>query len=776
MKLSLSWIFDHINADWKTVAVTDLVTRFTTQVAEVGHVDYLRFDFTHYSFVTITHKKDTEIHVHSPEWNSLHILTTRPDVQEGKVYLIYKDELTSIVRWATTKDVGGQKEELLPAWRQHETLLSRAWKTLVELEDYVLEIDNKSINHRPDLWGHRGCAREIAALLGLSLKPLALIEQDLPIARFDNAVSAAPHNPISVQIKDAKACHRFTGVYLTTEQSPASDLFMGFRLARIDLKPLCLFVDLTNYVMLDLGQPLHAYDANTLTSGTIVPRFAKSGESLHLLDGQTIKLDEHDVVITDGQQPIALAGIMGGMSTRITDQTSHVFIEAASFAASTIRHSSLRHKIRTQASTRFEKGLDPEQTEHALLRMIRLLNNLMPLSLPELYVFSIGTPSSCPQVKVTHEFLEKRLGTRLLPAQVIDCLEPLEFKVSYEQGLYTIDVPSFRGTSDIRLPEDILEEVGRCIGYTLLVPQLPKRITKPSNTYELYRLRRLRSYLADALSMHELSSYAFFDEQFLRELSWQPTDTLQVANPLSEQWKRLVTSLVPHLIRAVVLNSTEHDSMKFFECANIWNPALTPYEQLSLAGVFFEKKQPLDFYNIQAQVIALLNALDIRNLTWQQVEAPEQPWFMPYKTTDIMVGSTYLGRFGAIVPSFLHTVTPGDAYIFEFNAQIIKRYKPQSVLYKQPNRYPDVVRDISILVSLDYTAEQIKASIKKTNPYIVSVDLIDAFTKNEWQSKKSLTFRYLISDTTKTITKTEIDVIHDLVIDTLTTMYGAQIR
>lgn len=776
MKLSLSWIFDHINADWKTVAVADLITNFTTKVAEIGHVDYLRFDFTHYSFVIITHKKDTEIQVHSPEWNSLHILPVRPDAHEGNMYLIYKDELANTVRWATTKDVGGQKDELLPEWKQHEPLLSRSWKTLVEREDYVLEIDNKSINHRPDLWGHRGCAREIAALLGLPLKPLALVEQDLPIARFDNAVSSTPHNPISVHIKDTKACQRFAGVYLTCEQSPASDLLMGFRLARIDLKPITLFVDLTNYVMLDLGQPLHAYDANTLTSRTIVPRFAKSGETLQLLDGQTIKLDEHDIVITDGQHPIALAGIMGGMSTRITDQTSCLFIEAASFDAPTIRHSSLKHKIRTQASTRFEKGLDPEQTGHALLRMIRLLNNLVPLSLPELYVFSIGTPISYPQVLVTHEFLEKRLGTLLLPAQVIDCLERLEFTVHHERGVYTIDVPSFRGSCDIRLPEDILEEVGRCIGYALLAPRLPERITKPSTTYELYRLRRIRSYLADALSMHELSSYAFFDEQFLRELSWQPTDTLQVANPLSEQWKRLVTSLVPHLIRAVALNSIEQDSMKFFECANIWNPVLTPCEQLSLAGIFFEKKQSLDFYNIQAQVIALLTALDIREVTWQQVEVPEQPWFMPYKTADIMVGSTYLGRFGAIVPAFLHTVTEGDAYIFELNAQAIKRYKPHPVLYKQPNRYPDVVRDISILVSLEYTAEQIRTSITQADPYIISVDLIDAFTKNEWQGKKSLTFRYLISDTTKTITKVEIDAIHDLVTGTLTTMYGAQIR
>lgn len=776
MKISLSWIFDHINADWRTLSIPDLTAQFTAKVAELDHVQHVRLDFTDYSFASITQSDMQEIRVQSKEWNSSHVLPLRADAQLDFFYLIHKDDLNKTIRWATAKDVGGQKDDLLPAFEAHDALLSSKWKHAVELEDYVFEIDNKSINHRPDLWGHRGCAREIAALFELPLKPLATLEQDTPIHRFDTAVSATQQNPIGIQIKDLHACNRFAGVYMEFPKAYSCDLFMGFRLARIDMKPINLFVDATNYVMCDLAQPLHAYDAKTITSGVISPRFAKNNETLKLLDGQTIKLSDKDFVITDGHEPVGLAGIMGGVTTCVTEKTLTLFVEAACFDATIVRQSALRHKLRTQASTRFEKGLDPEQTGHALRRTIKLLQMLTGTPQPELYIASVGTSRTTTSITVSHNALEKRLGTTVLSSKVIDILQRLEFSVTHKDDAYTIEIPSFRASGDISLQEDIIEEIGRFIGYESIKPLLPKRATEPIDTYELYRLRTMRSYLAYGLSMNELSSYAFFDEQFLRELAWQPGPTLEVANPLSEQWKRLITSLIPHMVRAVVANVTDHDTLRFFECATVWNPSSMPYEQLSLAGIFFNKKKPVDFYEMQASIISLLAALSIRDLTWKSVEAPEQAWFMPYQTADIIVENRIIGRTGTINPSFLHTVTEGHAYIFELNANFLKEYRPAPLKYQPTNKYPDVIRDISILVPLEYTVQDIKQSIRNCHQSIASVDLIDSFYKPEWGDQKSLTFRYLIRDTTKTVTKLEIDSIHDLVTQKLSATYGAQIR
>lgn len=776
MKISLSWIFDHINADWKTLSIPDLTAQFTSKVAEFDHVQHIRLDFTDYSFASITHKDAQEIRVYSKEWNASYILPLRADTHLDLFYLIHKDALNKTIRWATAKDVGGQKDDILPAFEAHEALLSSKWKHTVELEDYVLEIDNKSINHRPDLWGHRGCAREIAALFELPFKPLTALEQDTTIHRFDTAFSATQQNQFSIEIKDLHACNRFAGVYMEFPKAYACDLFMSFRLARIDMKPISLFVDATNYVMCDLAQPLHAYDAKTITSGLICPRFAKNNETLKLLDGQTIKLSDKDFVITDGYEPLGLAGIMGGVTTCVTEKTLTLFIEAACFDATLVRQSALRHKLRTQASTRFEKGLDPEQTGHGLRRIIKLLQTLTGTPQPELYIASVGTSRTTISVTLSHDALEKRLGTTVTPSKVIDILQRLEFCVAHKDNTYTIEVPSFRASGDVSLQEDIIEEIGRFVGYESIKPFLPKRATEPIDTYELYRLRTMRTYLAYGLSMNELSSYAFFDEQFLRELAWQPGPTLEVANPLSEQWKRLVTSLIPHMIRAVVTNVADHDTMRFFECATIWNPSLMPYEQLSLAGIFFNKKKSVDFYEMQDSIISLLAALSIDNLTWKSVEAPEQVWFMPYQTADIIADNTVIGRAGKINPSFLHTVTEGDAYVFELNANFLKEYRPAPLKYQQTNKYPDVVRDISILVPLEYTVQDIKQSIRNCHQSIVFVDLIDSFYKPEWGDQKSLTFRYLISDTTKTVTKLEIDGIHDLITQKLSATYGAQIR
>lgn len=774
MKLSLAWIFDHIDADWHTFSIPDLVAQCTSSIAELEQVKAVSFDLHSYSLARIISSDENSVRVQSPEWAAEYTLAARVSVQVDQWYLIHKDD-NQVVRWATLSDFGGSKDGLLPACMVAEAASAGGWKKSVESKDYLLEIDNKSINNRPDLWGHRGFAREIATMLLLPLKPENTLFATTPVRSFDGTVSPTAQNPIGITLKDTDHCSRMTGVYIDNITVQPCDLAMALRLVRVDSKPINYVVDLTNYVMLDIGQPMHAYDAKTINSGMIAPRFAHAGDKLQLLDGQTITLNSSDFVICDGQTPIGLAGIMGGAKTAITDKTTSLFVESACFDATMIRHTAMNHKLRTEASARFEKSLDPEQTHQAILRMIKLAQDGHMAMKVAPYILSLGSAAKKTTLLLSHGSIETTLGTSVPVATVKDILERLGFGVVYKQDTYEVLVPSFRATKDITLKQDIVEEIGRFVGYQSIEPVLPKRITQPVDVYALMRMRRLRNHLAYALCMHELASYAFFDEQFLRELSWQPTHTIEVANPLSEQWYRLVTSLMPNMIRAIVHNSADHDTVRFFECAKIWNNLSGIQERSVVAGVLFDKKNPVDFYEAQKELQSLFDVLDMTPVTWHRIDAPEQAWFMPHQTADIKLNDHVIGRAGKINPTFLHAVTEGDAFIFELDATFLKHFKPTTHRYQALSKYPDVVRDVSLFVPVEQTAESLKALIHNVHAVIVSVDLVDCFHKAEWADRKALTFRYVLRDTTKTFTKDEVDDIAERIVTALQA-HGAQIR
>lgn len=772
MKLSLSWIFDHIDADWRTISIPDLISKVTSSIAELEHVKHLSFDLHRFTLAKITTVDTASVQVRSAAWQTEHTLPLRPGVERDQWYLIHK-EGDSVVRWATTADFGSSKEGLLPVFTP-PTATMGSWADPVEVDDYIFEIDNKSINNRPDLWGHRGFAREIATLLGLNLKPEHLLCADVPVRSFDESVTGIPQSPVGITLKDTKHCSRFAGVYIDGITVPACDLQMALRLARVDSKPINLIVDVTNYVMLDVGQPMHAYDAHTIKSGIVTARLAEQGQKLELLDGQTITLTHDDLIIADGATPIGLAGIMGGAKTAITAGTTALFAESACFDATTIRHGAARHKLRTEASARFEKTLDPEQTTHALRRMIKLLHDKqVPMTVAP-YIASLGLPVTAKTILVSHAFIETSLGICVAVEKVKAILERLGCGVSYKNDTYEVVIPSFRATKDIALKQDIVEEIGRFVGYQSITPVLPSRLTKPVDTYALMRMRTIRNYLAYSLHMHELANYAFFDEQFLRDLAWQPTSTVDVANPLSEQWYRLVTSLMPNMIRAVALNSADYDSLRFFESAKVWNNEGALQERAVLAGIMFEKKESVDFYRAQQELQSFFAVLGMP-VTWHRVDAPDNPWFMPHQTADIMLEGQLIGCAGKINPSFLHRVTEGDAFIFELDAALIKHFKPAVHKYQPLSKYPDLVRDVSFFIPLRHTAHSLKALIQKVHAAIVAVDLVDAFQKPEWQDRKALTFRYVLRDMTKTYTKAEADDIGALIIQALEAQ-GAEIR
>ena len=726
---------------------------------------------------------DTVI-AHSTEYNKDYTLAPRVDAVVGSLYLIKHADRAAA--WATAIDLGGTKEMLLPAVDVDKTLRAGGWKCMVESEDYIIEVDNKSINNRPDLWGHRGLAREIAAILDMELKSLDEFITQKTIVEHKHAVTADADMPFSISIDAPEACRKFAAIFIHSVTAKPSQLSMVIRLSRLDSRSIDLLVDTTNYVMLDLGQPMHAFDAQALTHRQITIARARDKEKLLLLDGQTIELTPEDLVIADGGVAISLAGVMGGAATGISAKTQSVLLESANFDPVVIRRTAARHKKRSEASMRFEKSLDPNHNADALVRFLFLLDCAGASYRTSENIISLGENAQPIIITVEHVFIEARLGIKLDTHQVVSILEKLFFGVeqSVEESkvLYTITVPSFRATKDIKIAEDIVEEVGRYVGYDSLPRVMPALPLAPHDLHKTYCTRAIKHLLSYGLEMRELYGYSFFDESVLRDLAWAPTNFVAIKNPISENYTRLVTTLQPHLLRSIGENSIHHTQLRFYEWGRVWHlDGDTISEEKSVSGIFFNQSgctgiQAIDFYAGKALVQRLFDMLHI-DVSWQPNDRAEFPWLLSYQSAMLMHGTTCIGVAGMVEDAVVHSLSPagGAAFMFELNADYLLDYKQLVTRFDSLSKYPSVRRDVSMLIPASVTTDELTHIIQAVDTRIDSVTLIDFFTKPEWKDQKAMTFHVEMCDKEKTLVASDVEAIWNGVITQLQ-QQGAVIR
>lgn len=741
MKLSLAWIFDHIDADWRKIDVAHLVARFNKMTAEIEGFEKIEIKLDTLAAAKVTKVSPGRIEVHCTEWKHTIDMPAR-EVIEGHIYIIAKDG--DSYRWATINDLGGQKETLLPSIALKENELGGEWKKKITPSDYIIHLDNKSINHRPDMWGHRGVAREVAALLDMPFKALDHLLIAKAVNQIDSTKIASDN--FSISIENPESCRRFAGLYFSQVGDHCSNMWMAARLAKVDSRPINAIVDATNYVMLDLSQPMHAFDAQTLERKSIVVRNAKNKEMIELLDGQTVELSSQDCVITDGKKPIALAGIMGGKDTGVICKTQAVFLESANFDPAVIRKTSGRIKKRSDSSARFEKNLDLAQNTTAIERFLKLIDDAGISYTADDKILSLGQLPAGKTIAIDHDYIEKLLGVSLAPAFISATLAELEFGISEKNGTYTISVPSFRATKDIAIKQDIVEEIGRLYGYDNISEQLPEHQTKPFDITPTSRKRVVKQLLAYGLDMRELYTYAFFDETFLKEIDWQPGNTLKVQEAVSENWQRLVTTLMPNLFKAVQVHSQEFVQMNFFEWAKIWPDGTAESEQACLAGIFVDQKKTIDFYEAKNHINKIAQLLGI-SFEWVKADIKElAPWYLPYETAWIMHQGTRIGIAGKINPNFYHKIALGDAFIFEMDADWLATVHIPYKRFTAISKYPGISRDVSFLISVATTVQQLQAELSGLDEVIKQVVLVDHFQKPEWQDQKSITLRVIMQD------------------------------
>jgi phenylalanyl-tRNA synthetase beta chain len=781
MKISLRWIFDHIKGDINKIVVADLVDRFIKTTAEIDSYKEVCLDIEKLFLVQVISGVDEAVMVACPELDQLFSLPFRSDAQVGQWYIIECHNNHFV--WAKSTSLGGIKDALLPAVHVDATLVTGDWKKTLELHDYILDIDNKSINHRPDLWGHRGIAREIAALLDLPMVDLADVTLHNAVAiNNDTLAKKACAGDFSVFIDVSQACDRFYGLHLTDVQTQPSNLAMMVRLSRLDSRCIDYFVDCTNYVMHDLGQPMHAFDANLLKNKDISVRRARNKEKIALLDGELLELCHEDIVIADGENAVSLAGVMGGSATGINSATRSIFLESAHFDPTLIRRTSARYKKRTEASVRFEKNIDPNNAVNAITRFLFLLQKAAVTYSINGDLAQLGMSFTPASITVHHDLIEKKLGIKVSSERVSDIMRKLSFTVDTHvqnnNTAYIVTPPSFRATKDVAIAEDIIEEIGRYVGYDAIKLVMPAINSEPADLSKTHGLRKIKSLLSSGFLMRELYGYSFFDESHIRELGWNPTKCVEIKNPISENYTRLVTTLQTHLLKAVSDNSIHHKQLRFYEWGRVWHAHHDGFiEQKMLSGIFFEQENDFDFYDGKHYLQQLFEQLHI-DVAWNKNEQNKFSWLSEHQTACLMHNDVCIGVAGMVDQSVVTMLSPagGAAFIFELNGDYLLNYKRQSVKFTPLLKYPSVRRDVSIMVPLSCTAALITDVIKSVDQRIQSVALIDFFEKPEWKDQKALTFHIIMADTEKTLEHDDVEFLYSSIIDVLRSSCGAHIR
>jgi len=779
MKLSLAWIFDHIQASWKDYDIAELVEKFNGTTAEIEEYRKVDIDLRNFTLIRIT-ETDSEIMGMSDELNQEISLPQREDIHEGQIYLIKKNK--DAWDWAKLPDLGGTKDRLLAPISCNQKEFAGAWKDSFEVEDYIIEIDNTSITHRPDLWGHRGVAREVAAIIDKPFLPDEYFLADYPVRDYEDFASSTSDNPFSFEIEAENICKRFAGVYFSEISHAASWLDMASRLARIDSKPIDAIVDTTNYVMFDTSQPLHGFDADAIEEKKIIPRMAKNKESLILLDDEEISLTNQDCVISSGKEPLALAGIMGGKKSGITSKTTSMLLESANFDAVSIRKTAQRFKLRTDASMRFEKSLDPNQNIAGILRFLKILQEKeMPFQVSS-EIVSLGQKVLPKEIIISHKKIETMLGASIESSFIEKILQRLGFEVApyeeHQEQWYKIFVPTFRSTKDVLLPEDIVEEIGRFFGFENIPQELPAMQMSPSDETALYRERKIKQCMATTMSAHEVMNYSLYDKEFLSVLGWQPEEAVSIQNPVSEFATQLVTSLIPGLLQNIYTNSADYSSLRFFESGRIWLKESSVHELKSVSGIIYEQKESVDFYKIKELLQKLFRMLHL-SVEWKSADTKylenNAPWFHPYQTAQLLCQDELLGHAGKVNPVFMHRIGGGDAFIFELNGDFLFTFEQEELKYEPSSKYPGSWRDISMLIPIALTVNDIIDVVKNIDGRIQNVQLIDFFQKDEWKDQRSVTIRIDIQDYEKTLQQKEIDAIFEAISQALQ-KEGAQIR
>lgn len=649
----------------------------------------------------------------------------------------------------------------------------------LDLNDIILEIDNKSMTNRPDLWGHYGIAREIAALY------------DLPMTQFPHFDRNVENTSgFHVTVEDAERCPRMTGTQIENVCVKPAPYWMQVRIWKTGMRPINALVDITNYVMLATGQPSHAYDSDHI-AGHIIVRRAKAGETLMLLNGKELPLSTDDLTIADDAGIVGLAGVMGGAKDSILPTTSKVILEIANFQAAGIRRTALRYDNRTEASARYEKAIDPERCDQALDLSMQLFSDLYPEMKVTGLVDEYPRHLKQAEIDVPLSWLERRLGKRLSPDEIKHKMELLGYSITFNGDNMHVVVPTWRSTGDVSIQADIMEEVARMYGYENFEAEpITTTFDGAINQLDKDLERRIKEYLAIRCGMQEIFTYPWMEESYVNAVLQSTEGILSLSTPPSPAERFVRSSLLPNLCKAVVKNERYFDEFSIFETAQVFRDEnyTSPYDpreklpsqRKNVAGAFATTGKDITalFRKAKGVVEMMARYVHMEALTFKQVEKPV--WADNVVWLNIYRGDEKVGDLALLAKkvSMACGIKNLNVMLFQLDQDSLVPLKSRTNTFTHLAEYPMTDYDISLLVDGSVQWKDVAQTVRGIKSELLhGAAFVDEYRgKQVPAGKKSLTLRLAIGSKDKTLTSAEIEEVASGVLNKIAKRFGAELR
>jgi len=649
----------------------------------------------------------------------------------------------------------------------------------LDLNDIILEIDNKSMTNRPDLWGHYGIAREIAALY------------DLPMTQFPHFDRNVENTSgFHVTVEDAERCPRMTGTQIENVCVKPAPYWMQVRIWKTGMRPINALVDITNYVMLATGQPSHAYDSDHI-AGHIIVRRAKAGETLTLLNGKELPLSTDDLTIADDAGIVGLAGVMGGAKDSILPTTSKVILEIANFQAAGIRRTALRYDNRTEASARYEKAIDPERCDQALDLSMQLFSDLYPEMKVTGLVDEYPRHLKQAEIDVPLSWLERRLGKRLSPDEIKHKMELLGYSITFNGDNMHVVVPTWRSTGDVSIQADIMEEVARMYGYENFEAEpITTTFDGAINQLDKDLERRIKEYLAIRCGMQEIFTYPWMEESYVNAVLQSTEGILSLSTPPSPAERFVRSSLLPNLCKAVVKNERYFNEFSIFETAQVFRDEnyTSPYDpreklpsqRKNVAGAFATTGKDITalFRKAKGVVEMMARYVHMEALTFKQVEKPV--WADNVVWLNIYRGDEKVGDLALLAKkvSMACGIKNLNVMLFQLDQDSLVPLKSRTNTFTHLAEYPMTDYDISLLVDGSVQWKDVAQTVRGIKSELLhGAAFVDEYRgKQVPAGKKSLTLRLAIGSKDKTLTSAEIEEVASGVLNKIAKRFGAELR
>ena len=621
-----------------------------------------------------------------------------------------------------------------------------------ENSDFILDIDVLP-NRAHDCLSHNGIAREISVLLGY---PFNLVDYGKKIKEDSKKLAS---QLVKVEVKDKELCPRYVARVIDDVKIGPSPRWIQEKLKACGLRPISNVVDITNYVMLETGQPLHAFDLNKLASGKIIVRRAKKGEKIITLDDEKYDLDENILVIADQKNPVCVAGIKGGRGPEIDAQTKRIVLEAANFNPQIVRQGSKQLKLETDASWRFEREIDSNLAEEAINMTAYLIQDIAKGKVLKGMVDVFPKKVNSKTVSLDIENVNSLLGIKITKKEVINILKKLDFQVKTTGNKLNVSIPTRR--IDISIPEDLIEEIGRIYGFEKIKSKLPKAslMSPVRNENLVYRNKIKHIFINSGFS--EVYNYSFISKK----------DSVEVANPVSQEQKYMRSNLTVNLLKNVEENKKYFKEVRLFEIGKVFyktKNSKNKIEEVNRLGAILsldeKSNQTQEFYRLKGLIDSLLNKLQISDIWYDDVIEKNDlsiPDFCQInKRAQIKVGNDYLG--------WIASIDSGVA-AFEIDFDKLVELATEERIYSPPSKYPSVVRDIALLVNRETKIVTVMNLINSSGGALITdIDLFDIYEgENIPNSKKSLAFHIIYQSNDHTLTDKEVNSIHQKIMKEL---------